>query len=79
MSPHYVCMRGSRKFCQKGSKFDNVTFLEGGPILNGGLVALWCFRESRPVLLINPIFFVIFQGVGVRTPAPLLICAWFGR
>ena len=34
------------------------------PKLNAGLVALWFFRGSGPVLLENPIFFVIFSRVG---------------
>ena len=36
------------------------------------LGSLWFFRESGPVLLRDPIFFVIFQGGGVRTPCPPL-------
>ena len=40
---------------------------DDGPTLNTGLVALWFFRGSVPVLLRNP--FVISQG-GVRTPVP---------
>ena len=46
----------------KGWRADN------GPTLNAGLVALWFFRRSGPVLLRNPNFFVIFQGVW--TPCP---------
>ena len=34
---------------------------DGGPTLNAGLVALWIFRGSGPVLLRNPIF-LWFQG-----------------
>ena len=34
----------------------------GGSTLNAGLVALWFYMGSGPVLLGNPIFFVIFQG-----------------
>ena len=26
---YIVCMRGSRKFCQRGSNFDNIFFNEG--------------------------------------------------
>ena len=52
---------------------------DDGPALNAGLPALWLFSVSRPVLLRNSIFLVIFQGV--RTlypppPQPLWISAW---
>ena len=30
--------------------------VDDGPTLNAGMVALWFLRESRPVLLRNPIF-----------------------
>ena len=51
-------MRVSRKTFQKGSNFDNFFF--GGPTLTAGIVALWFYRESGPVLLRNPVFFFIF-------------------
>ena len=38
------------------------------PTLNAGLVSLRFFRESRPVLLRNPIFWWLFRGVW--TPCP---------
>ena len=72
-------MRGSRKFFQRGSNFDYVFFFlvdDGredpnttisGPSSNAGLVVLWFYSGSGPVLLGNYIF-VIFQGV--RTPCP---------
>ena len=37
---------------------------DGGSSLNGGLVALWCFRVSRPVLLRNPTIFLWFSRWG---------------
>ena len=38
---------------------------DDGPTLNAGLVALWFFRGSGPVLLRSPIYiFVNFQGRG---------------
>ena len=37
---------------------------DDGPTLNAGLVALHFFRGSIPVLLRNPIFFLIFRGGG---------------
>ena len=43
-----------------------------GLTLNAGLVALWFFRGSRPVLLETPTLFVIFQGGGSRPPVPPL-------
>ena len=43
---------------------------DDGPTLNAGLVALWFFRGSGPVLLKKPWFFVIFQGI--QTPCPPL-------
>ena len=67
------CMRGYRKFCQRGSKFDNgVLWWDRGskyhykwwPNVAAGLVALWFFRGSGPVLLRNPIFLWIFRGGG---------------
>ena len=79
-----VCMRGSRKFCQRGSNFSLLLlFYKGyedlystksgpmmtqhdGPTLNAGLV----FRGCGPVLVGNPIFFMIFQRVGVWTHCP---------
>ena len=45
---------------------------DGGPTLNAGLVALWFYRGSGPVLLRNPIFLYLFRGGGVRTPCPPL-------
>ena len=72
-------MRGSRKFCQRCSNFDNVlledpnTTISGPssdrandcPKLYAGLAALWfSARGSGPVLIRNPIFFVMFQGMG---------------
>ena len=36
--------------------------LNDGPTLNAGLVALWIFRESGPVLLRNPSFCDFFRG-----------------
>ena len=76
-------MRGFRKLSQRGSNLDYVLFSwwrERGPkyhykraiitseTLNAGLVALWFYRGSRPVLLRNPIFLWFFRGV--RTPCP---------
>ena len=40
---------------------------DGGPTLNAGLEALWFYGEFGPVLLRNPIFFVIFR-----------VCVWGG-
>ena len=56
-------MRGSRKFRLRA---------DDGPILNAGLVALWFFRGSGPVLLRSPIFlwFFFLGGGGGRTPSP---------
>ena len=60
-------MRGSRKFFQSGSNFDYVFFLVddgredpnttiSGPSSNAGLVVLWLYSGSGPVLLRNSIF-----------------------
>ena len=35
-----------------------------GPTLHASLIDLWFLRESGPVLLRNPIFFVIFLSGG---------------
>ena len=44
---------------------------DDGPTLYSGLVALWFFRRSRPVLLRSPKFKWFFcGGGGVRTPCP---------
>ena len=87
-------MRGSRKFCQRGSNFDKVFLVDkeredpnttfswpssarkrnailmaflcrasDGPTLNAGLVALWFFWGSEPVMPRNPIIFD-FSGEG---------------
>ena len=61
-------MRGSRKFCQRGSNFDNVFFsivdegreafrwrADNGPKLNAGLVAA-IFQGIRTYIARNPIF-----------------------
>ena len=42
--------------------------VDGGPTVNAGLVALWFYRGSGPVLLRNPIFLCFFRG---RGPVPL--------
>ena len=42
---------------------------DDGTTLNAGLLALWFFRGSSPVLLRNPIFLWFFRGV--QTPSPL--------
>ena len=39
------------------------------PTLNTGLVGLWFFRRFAPVLLRNPVFFSISQGM-LRIPSP---------
>ena len=51
---------------------------DDGPTLNAGLVALYFFRGSGPVLLRNPIFFIFFSGGegGPDPLSPLWICAW---
>ena len=45
---------------------------DGGPTLNPGLVALWFYRGSGPVLLRNPIFcdFSWGGGSGPLPPPP---------
>ena len=43
---------------------------DDGPALNAGLVTLWFFRGSRPILLENPILFCDFQGRGLPDPCP---------
>ena len=48
---------------------------DDGPTLNAGLVALWYFRGSGPVLLRNPIFLWFSRGAEVGPPVPLWICA----
>ena len=40
------------------------------PTLNAGLLALWFFRRSKPVLLRNPIYLWFFRGVGRDTLSP---------
>ena len=48
-----------------------------GPLLNAGLVALWFFRVSRPVLLRNTIFLWFFWGGGgPDTLPPVWIRPW---
>ena len=42
---------------------------DGGPTVNAGLVALWFYRASGPVLLRNPIF-CNFSGGGGLVPCP---------
>ena len=95
-------MRKSRKFCQRGSKFDPHFFLvdggkedpnttligpssacqrnpiemvfrwqvDDGPTLSTGLVALWIFSGSEPVLLRNPIFLWFFRRAPDPPPPP---------
>ena len=46
-----------------------------GQTLNVGLVALWFFRGSEPVLLRNPIILRFFRG-GLNTLSSLCIRAW---
>ena len=43
---------------------------DDGSTLNAGLVAVWFFRASGPVLLRYPIFVVFFQR-GLGPPVPL--------
>ena len=43
-----------------------------GPTLNAGLVALWFFSRSGPILLRNPKFLWFFSGGGSRPPVPPL-------
>ena len=74
----WVIMRGSRKFFQSGPTLfsywvdPNGTKIgpssADGPTLNAGLVALWFFRGSWPVLLINPIFCDFSGGGGSGSP-----------
>ena len=49
---------------------------DDGSTLNAGLVPLWSFRGSGPVLQRNPVFCDFSRGGGVRTPRPLLISPW---
>ena len=47
---------------------------DNGPTLNAGLLALWFFRGSGPVLLRNPAcIFVTFREEGSGPPVPLWI------
>ena len=66
-------MRGSRKFCQKGSKSDNVFFffflMRGKRAYSYSCLL---FRRSWPVLLRNPIFLWFSGGGGSRPPVPPL-------
>ena len=75
-------MRGSRTFCQRGSKFEFLYYfffklMRGEKIkipllaatMNAGLVALCFFRGSRPVLLRNPIFLDFSGGGGGLAPS----------
>ena len=41
---------------------------DGGQTLNAGLVALWYYRGSGPVLVRNPIFLLFFRGGGGSGP-----------
>ena len=77
-------LRGSRKFCQRGSDFENVFFFfffflvdEGrdcrtndGQTFNAGLVTLWFFQEIHTSIARKPYSFVIFQGGGSRPHGP---------
>ena len=75
-------MRGSRKFCQRGSNIDNVfffvfflrfagvTMMAQHLTFNAGLVALQFFGGSGPVLVRNPIYFLLFGGGGSGPPVP---------
>ena len=61
-------MRGSRKFCQRGSNFDEQMFeqiafrwhADDGPTLNAGLVA--AIFQGIGTCIRKPYIFVIFQG-----------------
>ena len=41
---------------------------DDSPTINAGLVALWFFKGSAPVLLRNPIFLWFFRGGGCPDP-----------
>ena len=43
---------------------------DGGPTMNAGLVNMWFYRGSGPVLLRNPYILVIFRGGGGPDPCP---------
>ena len=49
---------------------------DDGATLNAGLVALWFFRGSRPVLLKYPIFSWFFRGVRDPLSPPLDLHMW---
>ena len=46
--------------------------VDDGPTLNAGLVALWFFKGSGPVLLRDPLFLRFFRGRGSGPPVPPL-------
>ena len=69
-------MRGSRKFCQRGSNSTLTIFIlvdegredpittKSRPTLKTGLVALQYFRGIRTSIAKKPYSFAVFQGAG---------------
>ena len=47
---------------------------DSGPTLNAGLVALWFYMGSGPVLLRNPTFLLFFRGGSDPLSPPLDPC-----
>ena len=81
------CMRGSRKFCQRGSNFDMLFFVGGGGqlvrggskyqnglTLNAALVALWSFSFAKKAYILW-----FFRRGPDPPPPPLWIRACGGR
>ena len=70
--------RGSKYHCKRAiigppaKRHLNGVSLAGRwwPKLNAGMVALWFYRGSGPVLQRNPIFLCFFRGYGSPAPYP---------
>ena len=54
---------------------------DDGPTVNAGLVSLWFFRGSRPILLGNPIFCDCSGGPDPLSPLWIRAClsSWIGQ
>ena len=67
-------MRGSRKFCPRGSNFDNIFFLVGEGRYDANTTKS-DFQGIQTSITMEPSFFVIFQG-GPDPLSPLWIRPW---
>ena len=72
MDPN-ITINGTSSACQRNAI--SMAFrwrADGGPTLNAGLVALWFYRGSGPVLLRKPLILIFFRGGGSGPPVPPL-------